>query len=444
MEQVVESHDEDKQQEQVSLATRKKFKFPKRAKRDPDPTVPYSAKEALADSNPERDGWKQGMDAEYNGHVNVHHTWDVVSVKEPERDGSQIIGCKWVFRKKWIDAKDFAYKCRLTVKGFMQRAGVDYDDVFSSVAQLKSFRLVVALSAIYGFSLTHYDFEMAFCQAVLPKPVYMHHPDGYPGPPGTCLRLRKSLYGLKAAPKMWSELLRSFLITLGFVACVADQCIMIHVTYLMWLVTFSDDVIIATNNEPARRKVVDALAKRFKIKQLGRLSKYVGIQVSYGGGGSISLSQDDYVGGVLNRYGMEDAKPANTPAALGASLHVPTSQQDDLKQEESDLYRPAVGSLWYASRGTRPDVEYATNTVAQYSNNHGSIHWQAVKRIFRYLKGCVSTSITYFRTAKVTIIAYSDSDWGSETLKIRLCGVRCRWCDSVANQSAKDCGFIIL
>ena len=54
-----------------------------------------------------------------------------------------------------------------------------------------------------------------------------------------------------------------------------------------------------------------------------------------------------------------------------------------------------MGLLMYAAMGTRPDIAFATSTVAQYSENLGWKHWEAVKRIFRYLLGTKKLELTY-------------------------------------------------
>jgi hypothetical protein len=179
------------------------------------------------------------------------------------------------------------------------------------------------------------------------------------------------------------------------------------------MVCWSDDLLISTKDEKARTSVMTAIAKRFKIKQLGVLKKYVGIEVTYGQNGSISLSQGSYIKDILLRFNMSDAKPTPTPAVPKASL--PSNPADgQTKDSEAMPYRSAVGSLWYASRGTRPDIEFATNTAAQYSKNFGAVHWQAVKRIMRYLKGCTDSVVTYFHTLKIDIVCFADSDWGAD------------------------------
>lgn len=76
-------------------------------------------------------------------------------------------------------------------------------------------------------------------------------------------------------------------------------------------------------------------------------------------------------------------------------------------------YREAVGSLIFASQQTRPDICFAVNNVAKFCNNPGPAHWQAVKRIFRYLKGTSQVRLEYRKDGNNSITGYSDSDWGS-------------------------------
>ena len=114
---------------------------------------------------------------------------------------------------------------------------------------------------------------------------------------------------------------------------------------------------------------------------------------------------------MLKRFNMVDCRPVTTPAVPGATLPLATKTTADSKDVP---FKSAVGSLWWASRGTRPDIEYATNNVAQHASSFVDVHWQAVKRVFRYLRSCPSGVITYFKMKSVSIVAYSDSDWGGD------------------------------
>ena len=58
-------------------------------------------------------------------------------------------------------------------------------------------------------------------------------------------------------------------------------------------------------------------------------------------------------------------------------------------------YHEAVGSLLWLANGTRPDIAYAVNQVARYMDNPGPQHWEAVLRIFQYLKGSQDKGIVF-------------------------------------------------
>jgi hypothetical protein len=93
------------------------------------------------------------------------------------------------------------HKARLVARGFTQIEGEDYFLTYSPVAKMKSFRLVLALSAFYRLQLTHMDVCSAFLQGELNETLYMQQPEGFKarGREDLVCRLRKPLYGLKQA-----------------------------------------------------------------------------------------------------------------------------------------------------------------------------------------------------------------------------------------------------
>jgi hypothetical protein len=111
---------------------------------------------------------------------------------------------------------------------------------------------------------------------------------------------------------------------------------------------------------------------------------------------------------------MLESRPVPVPS-VGLLSKQPTDAEPHECKESADVpYRQAVGSLWYAANCTRPDITFATNSVAQFAQCHGPEHWIAVKRIFRYLAGTVERGITYSKSAGIKITAYCDSDWGND------------------------------
>lgn len=106
------------------------------------------------------------------------------------------------------------------------------------------------------------------------------------------------------------------------------------------------------------------------------------------------------------------ASLVSTPMVAGSKL----SKTDTGEFNDPFLYRSTVGALQYATI-TRPDISFAVNKVCQFMSKPLDSHWVVVKRILRYLKGTISYGLHLkpTLTAPVSLTAYSDADWGSDT-----------------------------
>ncbi|XP_044585033.1 secreted RxLR effector protein 161-like [Cotesia glomerata] len=107
---------------------------------------------------------------------------------------------------------------------------------------------------------------------------------------------------------------------------------------------------------------------------------------------------------------MEDANPVNIPAELESILSKSVGSQEAM--DPGIPYREAVGSLLFAARVTRLDIEYAVNTVSQFVDNYNNTHWSAVKKIFRYLVGTIDCGIIYGASGSdESLVGYTDADY---------------------------------
>nr|KYP55961.1 Retrovirus-related Pol polyprotein from transposon TNT 1-94 [Cajanus cajan] len=139
------------------------------------------------------------MDEEF-GAIERNKTWELTNLPE----GARPIGVKWVYKKKMnVEGEVERYKARLVVKGYRQKKGIDYDEVFSPVTRMESIRLLISLAAQKQWPILQMDVKSAFLNGVLKEEVYVEQPLGYMkrGDEKKVLRLRKSLYGLKQAPR---------------------------------------------------------------------------------------------------------------------------------------------------------------------------------------------------------------------------------------------------
>ena len=109
-----------------------------------------------------------------------------------------------------------------------------------------------------------------------------------------------------------------------------------------------------------------------------------------------------------------------TPSASYFKDDSPASQQDVAKMQKVP-YCEAIGSLMYASVATRPDIAFAVSTLSQFLDNPGEAHWEAVKRIFRYLSGTRDYTLTY-GGERHDLVGYTDADGASQDHRRAISG----------------------
>jgi hypothetical protein len=97
------------------------------------------------------------------------------------------------------------YKAHLVAKGFKQRYGIDYEEIFSPVVKSATIRLVLTLAVSRGWSLRQLNVKNAFLHGILEEEVYVKQPPGFEDPYTLhfICKLDKALYGLKQAPRAW-------------------------------------------------------------------------------------------------------------------------------------------------------------------------------------------------------------------------------------------------
>jgi hypothetical protein len=111
----------------------------------------------------------------------------------------------------------------------------------------------------------------------------------------------------------------------------------------------------------------------------------------------ISLSQTHFVDSLLNKFGLENANPVTTPLDPNVNLDDNETEENSNTQDNqaSHFYATLIGSLMYLALGTRPDIAYAINRLAQFTQELKPKHWTTIKRVFRYLKGTQKYILTY-------------------------------------------------
>lgn len=138
--------------------------------------------------------WREAMECEMRA-IEENQTWELTDLPP----GHRAIGLKWVYKtKRDTNGNILKHKARLVAKGYVQKVGIDFDEVFAPVTRLETVRLLLALAANNEWEVHHLDVKSAFLNGKLYEEVYVKQPEGYvvKGSEGKVYRLFKALYGL--------------------------------------------------------------------------------------------------------------------------------------------------------------------------------------------------------------------------------------------------------
>ncbi|CAI7800647.1 unnamed protein product [Closterium sp. NIES-53] len=196
------------------------------------------------------------------------------------------------------------------------------------------------------------------------------------------------VYDLRQAPREWHDTLRMMLAALGFAPWTTASSLFLRTDTSLspfYVLVYVDDLVFATADTEALALVESELQKRHTCTDLGELRSYLGLQITWDRARrTITLTQSHMVHQVLQRFGFRYSSPQSTPLPTGHSLSAPPS---DESVELSGPYPELVGCLMYLMTCTRPDLAYPLSILARYvaPGRHRPEHWEAAKRVLRYL-----------------------------------------------------------
>ncbi|KAD4586433.1 hypothetical protein E3N88_24034 [Mikania micrantha] len=220
-----------------------------------------------------------------------------------------------------------------------------------------------------------------------------------------CL-LKKSLYGLKQAPRAWYQRFADFVYTMGFHHSQCDHSLFVykHGRDTAYILLYVDDILMVTSSAHLRQQFLVQLGTEFAMKDLGPLSYFLGIATQQHTSG-LFLSQHKYALEILERAGMAFCKPAATRVDTNEKL----SALDRELFTDITLYRSLAGALQYLTF-TRPDITYAVQQICMYMHAPRTSHFNALKRILRYVKGTAHYGL-HMSPSPGSLLAYTDADW---------------------------------
>ena len=170
------------------------------------------------------------------------------------------------------------------------------------------------------------------------------------------------------------------------------------------------------------------------MKDLGAVKEFLGIEIKRNRAArTLEITQSSYISKVLERVEMRSSKTASTPMALDFAKSSASSKSQPLPPNVP--YRSAIGSLMYLMICTRPDISFAVYRLSQHKENPTYLHWNAVKRLLRYINGTRNVGLKYFPEDNIRLVGFADSDWAgftdsrksTEGYVFSLCGGAVSW-----------------
>ncbi|KAJ9553498.1 hypothetical protein OSB04_017543, partial [Centaurea solstitialis] len=323
--------------------------------------IPTSTAQAVCDPH-----WKEAMNSEMSALLS-NHTWDLV-LPPP------------------IQGHLARYKARLVAQGFSQQPGLDYDETFSPVVKPATIRTVLSISVSLNWPIHQLDVKNAFLNGDLTEELYMKQPPGYvhPSYPNHVCRLRKELYGLKQSPRAWFQRFAVFIASLGFSSSKSDSSLFVyhHGHDTIYLLLYVDDIILTASSPDLVTRVISRLSSEFQMTDLGALSFFSG-----------SCCHSFFLGPfseIISRAGMNTCNPCSTPADTKSKL-------------------PSSGAPYLTF--TRPDISYAVQQICLFMHDPREPHFNALKRILRYLRGTLSMGLFLRPSSIDRLVSYTDADW---------------------------------
>ncbi|GKE71473.1 retrovirus-related pol polyprotein from transposon TNT 1-94 [Tanacetum coccineum] len=245
----------------------------------------------------------------------------------PQPDCVMIIALKWIYKVKLDEYGDvLKNKAGLVVKGYQQEEGMDFEESFAPTA---------------------------FLNGELKEEVYVSQPEGFVDPDHLThvYRLKKALYFLKQAPRVWYDTLSRFLLDNNFSKGAVDPTLFTQKTgkYILLVQIYVDDIIFALTDPKACDIFSNEMSSKFQMSMMGQMSFFLRLQVSQNPRG-IFINQSKFALEILKKFGMDSCDLVDTPMV------------DQLKLDEDPLgFQVEPNSLSIVMVGF-PNVSHCQHT----------------------------------------------------------------------------------
>jgi Reverse transcriptase (RNA-dependent DNA polymerase) len=345
--------------------------------------------------------WRTAMDTELQQLISMG-TFTVNTIPKNQK----AISTKWVYTIKTDTAGNYVkHKARLVARGFEQIYGINYTETFAPVVSHESIRLLCGITARQPeWGIYQTDFKNAYIQGTLQELVHIQIPAlpsntqaqdtllkwiGKAKPDKheqSVLTLRKALYGLKQSGRTWNQTITRDIIRSGLEQSKLDPCTFFN-SNLHFAIYVDDGYYFGRQRDT--NELDNILRHKYQLDETKQIESQVGIHYQVDKQ-AIHMDQINYIKDILEKYGMIQCKPKSTPID-GYVENTPNTN------ELNPDFRTLIGELLFIARHTRPDITYAVQYMARFTNNSNKELYSKAKQILRYLAGTIDMHIIFTR-----------------------------------------------
>jgi hypothetical protein len=363
--------------------------------------VPNTYAEML--KSPQKDLWWTAMQLQVEK-LAKKNTWKLVE-RHPTMD---VLPGKWVWdTKQNSDNIILEYRARWVACGnFEQRQNFPN---YSPVATEASIKILFSYITIHDLKWKQFDMVTAYLNAAIKnRSIYMRQPTGFEQGENLVCQLLQAIYGLRDSAFFWYETFVKELKKRGFKALPEDPCVFVKKSKDSYILIYVDDAIIAAQTDEEIDTFLAELDKVFKLKILGEPQRFLGCDIyrDYTAK-TITISQSSYVEKIISLLNDHNLKGTEYPMVQGWK---PANNKEGDPNSSLD-YIELTGKLNWLSIKTRPDITQSIARLQRRSSSPTDADFDAVKRIYRYLKSYPRYGIVLGQIPTQPLTAFVDASY---------------------------------
>ncbi|PLW56744.1 hypothetical protein PCANC_01718 [Puccinia coronata f. sp. avenae] len=289
-----------------------------------------------------------------------------------------------------------------------QVMGTDCNETYAPTASLNTLRLLLSISQSQNLPTATVDISSAYLYSPIEEEVYVQPPvEIMPQWKGKIMQLKKAIHGTKQAARCWWKFFSGKMHDIGFTASKLEPslyfCRRGKDFVVIWL--HVDDGFAMGLSQGVLDDLHQAIAAQMEVKWTNSVEKIVGINIVRQGE-NIMLDQHLLVKQIIQDYPC----PCFHKRSTLPEEHLEINAGESVDATE---YWSTLGSLMYLCSGTRPDLSYSVNLLAQYSANPSGDHWKALDVLIGYLKRNRDLKMEFGKGNGVMQL-WLDANWGGE------------------------------